>query len=87
MSIGALFNKLGLDSGLSREGDSERTIIFLWPRRMTFRGSSKGYAYSEKEVSPLFDSLKQNPIEREKRPKHGVAYKRIKDHWYLSYDW
>lgn len=85
----SLFDKLGLDSGISREGDSKGTVIFLTAssKGMTFRGSSKGYAYSEQALSPVFDSLNQNPIEPQNRPKHGVAYKRIKDFWYLSYDW
>jgi hypothetical protein len=85
----ALFYKLGLDSGISRESDSGGAVIYLTTsaRGMTFRGSSKGYAYSEKELSPVFDSLNRNPIEPQKRPKHGVAYKKIKDRWYLSYDW
>ena len=84
-----LFNKLGLQSGISRERDSESTIIFLTAssKGMTFRGSSKGYAYSEQELSPVFDSLNQNPVDPQKRQKHGVAYRKIKDHWYLSYDW
>jgi hypothetical protein len=84
-----LFNKLGLESGISRESDSERTIIFLTAssKGMTFRGSSKGYAYSEQELSPLFDSLNQNPVDPQKRQKHEAAYKKIKDHWYLFYDW
>jgi hypothetical protein len=85
----ALFDKLGLDSGISRESDSHGTVIFLTAssKGMTFRGSSKGYAYSEQELSPVFDSLNQNPVEPQKRSKHGVAYKKIKEHWYLSYDW
>ena len=85
----ALFNKLGLDSGISREDGPGETIIFLTAssKGMTFRGSSKGYAYSERELSPVFDSLNQNPVKPGERPKHGVAYRKIKDRWYLSYDW
>jgi hypothetical protein len=85
----SLFDKLGLDAGISRETDSKGTVIFLTAsaKGMTFRGTSKGYAYSEKELSPVFDSVDQNPLAPQNRPKHGVAYKKIKDHWFLSYDW
>ncbi len=85
----SLFEKLGLDSGLSRETDSDGAVVYLtaFSKGMVNRGSSKGYAYSEKELSPLFNSLDQNPIEPQKRNKHDVVYRKIKEHWYLSYDW
>jgi len=85
----ALFDKLGLETGLSRESDSKRPIIFMYAssKGMVNRGSSKGYAYSEHELMPVFASLNQNPVEPTKRQKHDVVYRQIKPHWYLSYDW
>jgi hypothetical protein len=85
----ALFGKLGLESGLTRESDSKGPIIFMiaFSKGMVNRGSSKGYAYSEHELTPVFASLDQNPVEPGKRQKHDVVYRQIKSHWYLSYDW
>ncbi len=85
----ALFSKLGLESGLSREIDSKGPVIYLtaFSKGMVNRGSSKGYAYSEHDLSPVFDSLDKKPVELSKRQEHDVVYRQIKPHWYLSYDW
>lgn len=85
----SLFKKLELRSGLSRETGQDGTVIYLtaFAKGMVNRGSAKGYAYSENEQSPLFDSLDQNPIDPQKRKKHDVVYKKIKGNWYLSFDW
>jgi len=85
----ALFDRLGLKSGISRERDSMGPIIFMtaFSKGMVNRGSSKGYAYFEHELLPVFASLDQNPVEPTKRQKHDVVYRQIKLHWYLSYDW
>jgi len=84
-----LFNKLGLEAGLTREDENDPPVIFLKASAVGIvnRGSAKGYAYSAKELSPSFNSLDQNPIEPEKRQRHGVAYKKIKTNWYLYLDW
>ncbi len=85
----SIFIKLGLDEGIERDQVSDKTAIFLIAsaKGIVNRGSSKGYAYSEKELLPLFDSLDQNPIKREDRQRHGTLYKRIKDYWYIYYEW
>src|SRR5437879_2897581 len=51
----------------------------------TLRGSSKGYAYSEQSLSPVFESLEKVPFDPKSRPQHGVAFKPINEHWCLSY--
>ena len=84
-----LFDKLGLQDGISRESDSTGPVIFLtaFSKGMVNRGSSKGYAYSDHELKPVFPSLDQNPSELRKGERHGVVFRQIKSHWYLSYDW
>jgi hypothetical protein len=85
----ALFKRLLLDSGISRETNVGSAVIFITAssKGMTLRGSSKGYAYSEQRLSPVFESLEDVPFDAQSRPQHGVAFKPIKEHWYLSYDW
>jgi len=85
----ALFNRLGLDSGISRETNMGSAVIFLTAssKGMTLRRSSKGYAYSMQSLSPVFESLEKVPFDPKSRPQHGVAFKPIKEHRYLSYDW
>ena len=85
----ALFERLNLDAGLERVEIDNSVEIFLIASAvgMVNRGSAKGYAYSEKELAPTFNSLDENPIESEKRPKHGVVYKKLKTNWYLCQDW
>jgi hypothetical protein len=85
----ALFKKANLSSGLERTTNATSTAIFFFAssKGMTFRGSSKGYAYSQEALSPLLESLDQHPFDPQNPQKHGVAFKRIKEHWYLFYDW
>lgn len=45
-------------------------------------GSSKGYAYSSKDLSPLSDSLEN--ISRELLSRHTV-YKKLDHGWYLFF--
>jgi hypothetical protein len=60
-----LFTKLGLTGGLDRVAEPKGTIVYLIAFSMGIvnRGISKGYAYSETEVSPLVDSLDKRPNE------------------------
>ena len=85
----ALFSKLNLPSGLYRGTNAELAVVFLAAssKGMTLRGSSKGYAFCEHPLSPLHDSLDQHPFDPRNPEKHGVAFRRIKEHWYLFYDW
>jgi hypothetical protein len=83
------FRKLSLESGLSRESNSNRTVILFTSssKGMTFRGSSKGFAYSEQALSPIFKSLDQEESPNLQNEKHGIAYRKIKENWYLYFDW
>jgi hypothetical protein len=84
-----LFRKLGLKDGISRENNSNGPVIFFTAssKGMTFRGSSKGFAYSVNALSPAFDSLDQIEVLKQKNQEHGDGFKKIKDSWYLFYDW
>ena len=85
----ARFKQLGLDSGISRETNAGSAVVFITAssKGMTLRGSSKGYAYSEQSLSPVFDTLDDTPFDPKSRAEHGVAFKPIKGHWYLYYEW
>jgi hypothetical protein len=84
-----LFRKLGLKDGISRQNNSNGPVIFFTAssKGMTFRGSSKGFAYSVNALSPTFDSLDQIDVLKQKNQEHGDSYKKIKDNWYLYYSW
>jgi hypothetical protein len=78
----ALFDTLGLDdAGLTRTG----TVILLSVNSVGIvnRGSTKGFAYCLQPLEPSAASLDHNP----KTNRHGILYRPIREHWYLSYDW
>ena len=82
-----MFSKLGLNGGLAWSWDHS---IFLTAsaKGLTISGSEKGYVFSEKPLSPTFDSLDNMHQEiREGRVKPGLpVYRKIKDGWYLYYE-
>lgn len=80
-----LFSKLGLDGGLTRS-EHPHVIVILWASGsgIVGHGSAKGYAYSTKEPSPLVDSAGRFPVPP---GNGGHVYKRIKQNWYIYYDW
>ena len=74
-----LFRKLGLKDGFVRRDDFP-TVVFS---RAECEGSAiihdcKGFAYSEKPLAPIQESLDAPP------PK--VAFKQLADNWYLFRD-
>lgn len=83
------FKDLRLDAGLSRESSAPNAAIYFSrsSQGMIFRGSSKGYAYSTLPLTPVVPSLDVAHHVLSKGTKHGVAYRKITDSWYLSYDW
>jgi hypothetical protein len=83
-----LFNKLGLVTGLDRESSSNGAAIYLVAsaKGMTMRGSSKGYVYSEQQITNVVESLDREALQPA-NSKHGAVYKPIRGHWYLYYDW
>lgn len=84
----SLFRTLGLDAGLEREQlDSAGAVVIILTAStsgIVGSGSSKGYAYSTRTLSPLYSTLDTLP-----RPRfaHGVAFRHIRGNWYLEYDW
>ncbi|HLL60566.1 MAG TPA: hypothetical protein VK338_02525 [Candidatus Nitrosocosmicus sp.] len=80
----ALFKKLKINGGIKRENHDHDTVIYFIAssRGLAVSGSTKGYAYSKKNLTPLFSSL-----DNIKFSESGIAYKKLKDNWYLYYDY
>lgn len=76
------FRVLGLRQGLMRPTDTETIFLIASGTGTVSSGSSKGYAYSSKPLSPLSDSLEN--ISRELLSQHTV-YKKLEDDWYLFF--
>ena len=76
----SLFSRLGLPAGiLNYQPD---VVMFLASTKgLVTGGSSKGYAYSLKEPSPIVDSLENVSFKTSR-----IAYKRLKGNWYLFYE-
>jgi len=76
------FRVLGLRQGLLRPIDTETIFLIASGTGTVTSGSSKGYAYSSKTLSPLSDSLDE--ISHELLSKHTV-YKKLDHEWYLFF--
>ena len=76
------FRILGLKRGLMRPIDTDTIFLIASSTGMVTSGSSKGYAYSSKSLSPLSGSLENMP--RELLSQHTV-YKKLSDAWYLFF--
>ena len=75
-----LFKELGLKEGIQREPNGDVIQFIASSEGLLTAGSGKGYIYSTRELSPLYDSLNEPP------PTEGkYVYKRLKEHWYLFY--
>jgi hypothetical protein len=85
----SLFRKLELKSGLYRDNNSNAPIVLLTASSigMTFRGSSKGFAYSKQALSPVLESLDQKESLSPQNKEHGTVFRKIKEDWYLYFDW
>ncbi len=79
----SVFKKLGLNEGIARPLDTDTTYLIGSTEGLVTGGSSKGYAYSAKELPTVSGSL--DDYERSS-PKTRPAYKRIEENWYLYYD-
>ena len=88
----SLFSQLELPVGLERFGQSDEVLIQfpVSTRGLGVSGSAKGYAYSERELFPLLDSLDEESVKRfyeRERPEQSIAlYRRIRENWYLFLD-
>ena len=81
-SYRALFQELGLKCGLIRWEDSNIIALCASGIGMVTSGTTKGYAYSETELTPTAESLDVVPENLKDEP---VVYKSIEPHWYLYY--
>lgn len=76
------FRALGLKQGLMRQLDTDTIFLIADSTGAVTSGSSKGYAYSNKPLSPLADSL--DNLSPELLSQHTV-YKRLSGDWYLFF--
>lgn len=78
-----LFRKLGVDSGVARRPDG--VLLFIASTQgLVTGGSSKGYAYSDRLLGPLYESLDAHPTDL---PSNVPGFKPIGAGWYIYYDW
>jgi len=76
----ALFREAGLPGGILRENKEDITYLIHWNQGLMTNGSLKGYAYSEKELTPVVSSLDDvNSWPKGQR----VIFKKLEGHWYL----
>jgi hypothetical protein len=85
-----LFSRLDLPVGLERAEPQDGIYVYFPVSTKGLgngHGSEKGYAYLEKEVQPLLDSLDDESVAAfyaRKKPEHRVTlYRRLKGNWYL----
>src|SRR5207248_7491503 len=76
-----LFKRLDLRKGLSRYPDGNTIEFIASTQGLLTGGSSKGYIYSTKNLTPLYDSLDQPAPSSQGK----YVYKRLKTNWYLYY--
>lgn len=80
----SIFKKLGIKDGINRREDIPGTIFFIVSSNgAALHGTSKGYAYTTKEPSPLAESL--DGLNRQLKPMVPV-YKRLQSNWYLYFE-
>jgi hypothetical protein len=77
-----IFSTLGLSQGLLRPLDTDTIYLIASSNGNLTSGSSKGYAYSIKPLSPLSDSL--DHVAPELRNQQTL-YKKLGANWYLFY--
>ena len=71
-----------LELSLRRPDPDGNTIEFIASTQgLLTGGSSKGYIYSTKNLTPLYDSLDQPAPSSQGK----YVYKRLKTNWYLYY--
>lgn len=89
----SLFKKLSLAEGVVRTQDFPETVFLVARARgLCTGGSSQGYAFSTKPLSPLVESPKEGLMsEMQKNPDRHYAFvfKPLRANWYAFYeaDW
>lgn len=81
-----LFQKLKLRNGLLSYQDQGITYFLASSKGLVTGGSGKGYVYSEKELTPLSESLDKISTELLSKSANGTVYKKIGPNWYLFHD-
>ena len=76
------FRALSLKRGLMKPMDSDTVFLIASGTGSVASGSSKGYAYSSKPLSPLSGSLENMSPEL---LSHHTVYKKLSDDWYLFF--
>jgi hypothetical protein len=86
----ALFRKLDLPVGIERAEQKDGVFVYFPVSTRGLgngHGSSKGYAYLERELTPLLDSLDDEAVkqfyQREASNRGVTLYKKLKGNWYL----
>jgi hypothetical protein len=81
-----LFRELGIEDGIQRLDNDRGLILIVRSTGMLGRGTAKGYAYSTKQLEPVVDSLDTAIPQPCAGQKHCIAFKRLKNNSYLSYE-
>lgn len=75
-----LFREAGLRSGILQDHEDGITYFLFWTRGLMTNGTSKGYAYSENDLTPIVSSLDDH----ESWPKgKRVLFQKLDGNWYL----
>jgi hypothetical protein len=80
-----LLREAGVQGDVLREtrpGSTTTTYLICWSRGLMTNGSRKGYVYSERELTPVVQSLD----DVNSWPKGSqVIYKKLEGNWYLFF--
>jgi hypothetical protein len=83
----SLFDQAGLRKGITKD-DGDVIYFTIYYYGFVAASVSKGYVYSEKQLSPTFASLDTMPsgIKPKFSGTYVIAYKPLKKNWYLFRD-
>ena len=75
-----LFREAGLQGGILQDNEGGITYFMYWSGGLMTNGSSKGYAYSENDLTPIVASLD----DYDSWPKgKRIIFKKLDGNWYL----
>ena len=80
-----MFGKLNIDGGLTRRTDYPSSVfIDAYASGGVLGSSDKGYAYSEKPLTPVAESLDVFPRDLYNKNKgHATVFKQLAGNWYM----